>query len=287
MEKTLTLPAYAKLNIGLDIVGRRDDGYHLVRMLMQRIRLQDTVTLEQTEEPSIRLFCDAPGVPADRRNLAYRAAELLFDAYRLPGGLRIRLEKQIPAAAGLAGGSADAAAVLCGINALYAFSLSDSELQKEALKLGADVPYCLKGITALSEGIGEKLIDIGPFPFYYVVLAKPEEGVSTKDAYAAFDRKEEVLHPDIDALLRAVAEKDRERIAREAGNVLQPVTEEAVPEVGRLIRLLKEKGASLSMMSGSGPTVFGLFEEKETAETALMAVRMSGLAAFSCLTETL
>lgn len=278
--------AYAKLNIGLDILGKRPDGYHELRMVMLRVALFDRVLLERTEEGGLQILCDTPGVPADTRNLAYRAAELLFKKYELPGGLMIRLEKKIPAAAGLAGGSADAAAVLRGMNALYGLKLTEKALEELALPLGADVPYCLFGRTCLSEGIGEKLTALSAFPHAFVVLAKPEAAVSTKAVYEAYDSLRIPEHPDIDGIVSAISRSDREKIAKAAGNVLQPVTEREVAEVRTLVTILKENGAFLSQMSGSGPTVFGLFVSKEEAIKALKAVQESGLAAFTCLTET-
>ena len=283
----LVLPAYAKLNIGLDIVGRRPDGYHELRMLMLRIALSDTVKLKRTEEAGIRLYSDMPGLPSDERNLAYRAAAAMFRHFGLPGGTLIRLEKKIPAAAGLAGGSADAAAVLTGIDRMYGLHADPAVLEEIALSLGADVPYCLMGRTALAEGIGEMLTTLPAFPHSCVVLAKPEEGISTKESYAAYDRMGAERHPDIDGLLAALAAGDRAELSKAAGNVLQAYAEEKLPAVPALVRLLKESGAYLSMMSGSGPTVFGLFEENACAEKALEHVRKSGLAAFLCRTETL
>ena len=278
--------AYAKLNIGLDILGRRPDGYHELRMVMVRVALSDRVILEKTEEEGIRILCDAPDVPKDERNLAYRAADLLFKKYELPGGLMIRLEKNIPAAAGLAGGSSDAAAVLRGMNALFKLALSGKNLTEAALTLGADVPYCLYGRTCLAEGIGEKLTFLPPIPHAFVVLAKPAAAVSTKAVYEAYDRRKDPERPDIDGIISALYVQDREKIASSAGNVLEAVTVPEVPEVARLVKILKAHGAYLAMMSGSGPTAFGLFVSKDDAVQALKAVEESGLAAFLCLTET-
>ena len=266
--KTLILEARAKINLGLDVLAKRPDGYHELRMVMQSLNLHDEIHLTVTQEPGIRLSTDVPGLPADERNLAYRAAALLMEEFKIGQGLKIDLYKKIPMAAGLAGGSADAAAVLKGVSRLFGLDLSVEELQKRGVRLGADIPYCLMMGTALAEGIGEKLTRLPDAPTCYVLLAKPPVEVSTGFVYGNLkvDRLKE--HPDIDGQIAAVWDGDFRKMAELMGNVLETVTIPAHPVIRELKDEMKRLGAVGAMMSGSGPTVFGLFEEEENAQEA-------------------
>ena len=257
--------AYAKINLGLDIVGKREDGYHLLKMVMQTLRLHDTVTVIMGEEGSdIRTVTDSELVSDDSHNLAYRAAKLLSEKYHIDRGMEIRIEKRIPVAAGLAGGSSDAAAVLRGVNRLFDLGLDMSRLRELGLALGADVPYCIQGGTMLSLGIGEILTPVDPmlgdFP---VLLIKPAAGVSTKEAYEAYDRTDDPEHPDTEGLISAVKKGEIKEIGGYLGNVLERVAVSRVPEIREIKRFLKDRGAEAVLMSGSGPTVFALDDDSD------------------------
>ena len=265
--------AYAKINLSLDVLGRREDGYHEIRTVMQTIGIFDNVVLRKTEEPGIVLTTDKDYLPTDGRNLMVRAAALLFEAFGLPGGLRMELSKFIPVAAGLAGGSTDAAAVLRGINELYGLGLSAGELAAEGLKLGADVPYCLSGKTMLAEGIGEKLSELKPCPDCSILVSKPRFSVSTKTVYEAFDRVDSVAHPDTDGLIAALERGDLKSMAVCMGNVLERVTGTLHPAIAEIEASMARNGALKAMMSGSGPTVFGIFDDPEKAVFARQAMR--------------
>ena len=265
--------AYAKINLSLDVLGRREDGYHEIRTVMQTIGLYDNVVLRKTEEPGIVLTTDKDYLPTDGRNLMVRAASQLFEAFGLPGGLRMELSKFIPVAAGLAGGSTDAAAVLRGINELYGLGLSAGELAAEGLKLGADVPYCLSGKTMLAEGIGEKLSELKPCPDCSILVSKPRFSVSTKSVYEAFDRVDSVAHPDTDGLIAALERGDLKSMAVCMGNVLERVTGTLHPAIAEIEASMARNGALKAMMSGSGPTVFGIFDDPEKAVFARQAMR--------------
>lgn len=277
-EKSCTRKAYAKINLGLDVLRHRADGYHEVRMVMQTVDLYDEVTVTVKDAPGIMLSCDAPGVPVDARNLACRAAAVLTDAFSLPCGVHIDLKKRIPAAAGMAGGSSDAAAVLHAVNELFALGLDNEALAGYGVRLGADVPYCVYGGTMLAEGIGERLTRVTQAPTCGVLIAKPELEVSTKEVYENLHVDELRAHPDIDGLLASIAAQDVDGIASRLGNVLETVTAPTYPVIGQLKTLMVENGAKGALMSGSGPTVFGLFRQKEDGQKAFEAVKRSGLA---------
>ncbi|HBA62506.1 MAG TPA: 4-(cytidine 5'-diphospho)-2-C-methyl-D-erythritol kinase [Lachnospiraceae bacterium] len=264
MEK-LELKAMAKVNLGLDVLGRRENGYHDVRMVMQTVWLYDRVTLIRTKEAGIQVKTNLKFLPVDENNIAYKAAALLMEEFHPEGGIEIRLEKYIPVAAGLAGGSSNAAAVLFGMNRMYGWNLTMEELMKRGVKLGADVPYCLMRGTVLAEGIGEKLTRLPAAPRCYVLLAKPPISVSTKTVYEKLDSREITNHPDIDGILNGLKENDLDKVAGCMGNVLECVTEEAYPVIGTIKKIMKEAGALNAIMSGSGPTVFGLFSRRGDA----------------------
>lgn len=273
MENTLTLKALAKINLGLDVLGRRDNGYHDVRMVMQTIYLYDNVTLTRTEELGIQVETNLSYLPVGENNIAYKAAKLLIDEFDIREGVHIKLDKRIPVAAGMAGGSSNAAAVLVGMNRLFGLGLHQSELMERGVKLGADVPYCVMRGTALAEGIGEELSSLPPMPKCYILVAKPAISVSTKWVYETLDAKEIVEHPDIDGLLQGLGEQDLTKIASSMGNVLESVTIDKYPIIETIKDAMKEAGALNAMMSGSGPTVFGIFDNRKVAKEAWYKLR--------------
>lgn len=278
MEQELILKAHGKINLGLDVVRRLENGYHQVRMVMQSVELADTVTMRRLPEDRIVLKTDKPGLPCDERNLACKAAKLMKEKFSLSGGVEIFLEKRIPVAAGMAGGSADCAAVLKGMNGLFGLGLSLRELQDEGVKLGADVPYCLMGGCALSEGIGEVLTALPKPPACTLLLAKPDIDVSTKYVYENLRLDELSRHPDIDGILQSIGSGDLEGLCGKLENVLESVTGKAYPVIGAIEEAMKAEGALAAVMSGSGPTVFGIFREKEAAERAMERVTGKNLA---------
>ena len=273
MNDTVTLKALAKINLGLDVLGRRDNGYHDVRMVMQTIYLYDNVTIEKTEEAGIQLECNLFYLPVDETNIAYKAAKLLMDEFDIKEGVRIVLDKHIPVAAGLAGGSANAAAVLVGMNRLFSLGLSGQELMERGVSLGADVPYCVMRGTVLAEGIGEILTPLPPLPKCYVLIAKPGISVSTKTVYEKLDSQEITEHPDIDGILEGLDKQDIHKVAASMGNVLETVTIGDYPIIEEIKHVMKEEGALNAMMSGSGPTVFGIFDDKSKARQAQERIR--------------
>lgn len=277
MDK-MELKALAKINLGLDVLGRRENGYHDVRMVMQTIYLYDDVILEKTEEPGIRLETNLFYLPVDESNIAYKAAKLLIDEFGIKEGIYIRLNKFIPVSAGMAGGSSNAAAVLFGMNRMFQLGLSEQELMDRGVKLGADVPYCIMRGTVLAEGIGEKLTPLPPMPKCYILIAKPGISVSTKTVYEKLDSLEEVNHPDIDGILDGLDKGNLEKVALSMGNVLEEVTIGDYPVIEELKNVMKEAGALNAMMSGSGPTVFGIFKDRKTAKKAYSAMREKKLA---------
>ncbi len=264
--------AYAKINLGLDVLRRREDGYHELRMIMQTVDICDDLLFERTAEPGIAIRADREELPLDRGNLIYRAAELLFREKKMAEGVRVTLTKRIPIAAGMAGGSADAAAAMHGLNALFAMGYSVRELQELGVKLGADVPYCLAGGTMLAEGIGEILTPLPPPPACFLVVAKPDIDVSTAFVYGNLHADRLTYHPDIDGMIGALRAGDLSGITDRLGNVLETVTAGAYPVVSEIKELLRRAGAENALMSGSGPSVFGIFKERGAAEAAARAV---------------
>ena len=275
----------AKSNLGLDVVRRREDGYHEVRMIMQTIRMYDTLELTATEEPGIRVKTNLKDLPVNEDNLVYKAAKLLMDEFHVTRGVKIRLEKHIPVAAGMAGGSSDAAAVMVGVNRLFRLGLSRKELMERGVKIGADVPYCILRGTALAEGIGEKLTPLTPAPDCHVLIAKPPISVSTKFVYENLHLDQLEAHPDIDGIRRAIEEGDLCGMVSRMGNVLETVTIPAYPQIGQISELMKENGALGAMMSGSGPTVFGIYDDERKAMAARDVLKKSGLAQVVYLTK--
>ena len=277
IDKT-TQRAYAKINIGLDVLRRRADGYHEVKMIMQTVDIYDELVLERRKEPGIELRMDNSDLPSGGDNLICRAADLLFREKKITEGVNISLTKRIPIAAGMAGGSADAAAALRGLNELFDMGYSLKELQALGVGLGADIPYCLAGGTMLSEGIGEILTPLPAPPAAHLVIAKPDINVSTAFVYGNLHADRLAWHPDIDGMIAALQKGDLDGITGRLGNVLETVTVKAHPVIEQIKELLRKQGAENAMMSGSGPTVFGIFKEKETAARAAEAVERGRLA---------
>ena len=269
----MRLRAMAKINLALDVLGKRPDGYHDVRMIMQTVTMYDDIELLKKPESGIELSTSLPYIPVDERNLAYRAAQLLMDEFGVNEGLRIRLHKFIPVAAGLAGGSTDAAAVLVGVNSMFRLGLSTEDLMKRGAALGADVPFCVMRGTALAEGIGEKLTRLPPAPDCSVLIAKPGVSVSTRAAYEALRENEITSHPDIDGMIASIREGDLYGVASRMENVFEPGIAEMHPVIKELITQIEENGAIKAVMSGSGPTVFGIFDDKKKAEHAAHILR--------------
>ena len=274
----ITLKALAKINLGLDVVRRREDGYHEVRMIMQTIHLYDLLEIQKIREPGIQIVSNLSFLPVNENNLVYKAARLLQEEFALTDGISVKLTKRIPVAAGMAGGSTDAAAMLYAMNQLYDLGLSRRELMKRGVQIGADVPYCLMRGTALAEGIGEKLTQLPPMIKCPVLIAKPSISVSTKFVYQNLKLDEQTNHPDIDALMKDIREKDFDGVCAHMGNALESVTIPNYPVIAEIKQQMMRSGAKASMMSGSGPTVFGLFEDGETAKRALREMKRSGLA---------
>ena len=254
---------------------KREDGYHEVRMIMQTVGLYDRLDLICRSEPGIRVETNLYYLPNNENNLVYQAADLLMKEFGVSQGLHIRLRKFIPVAAGMAGGSSDAAAVLFGVNKMFGLGLSQQQLMERGVKIGADVPYCILRGTALSEGIGEKLTPLPPMPQCRVLIARPGISVSTRSVYENLraDRLRPEQHPDIDAMTAAIGEGDIHRVAGLLGNVLETVTIPAHPVIGQLKEAMMDYGAEGALMSGSGPTVFGLFTNPRAAEDAYEDMR--------------
>lgn len=281
----LNLKALAKINLGLDVLRRREDGYHEVRMIMQTIRLYDKIQIRKLPKPGIEVTTNLYYLPVNENNLVYKAAKLLMDEFKITEGVHIGLKKHIPVAAGMAGGSSDAAAVLFGVNRMFRLGLSRQQLMERGVKIGADVPFCILRGTALAEGIGEKLTSLPPAPKCPVLIAKPPISVSTKMVYENLKLDENTVHPDIDAVISAIEAGDARAMAEHMGNVLESVTCVRYPVIGQLKDIMVRYGAMNAMMSGSGPTVFGLFPDRRTARTALLEIRRQGLAKQVYLTE--
>lgn len=265
------IEANAKINLTLDILGVRPDGYHEVAMVMQSVGLFDTIRLARRQS-GIDLQMDAAEIPTDETNLAWKAARLFLDVYKIQSGVSIEIEKRIPIAAGLAGGSTDAAGVLIGMNRLFAQGLSVQALCALGEQLGSDVPFCVEGGTMLATGRGEILRRLPDLPSLFVVLAKPPVSVSTAWAYKTYDQVGTMRHPDTEAMLAALKEGSVEGIAGGLANVLEEVTMKAHAVVGDYKRALSENGAIASLMSGSGPTVFALARTRADAEHAAAAL---------------
>lgn len=270
---SMKLKAYAKINLGLDVLRKREDGYHEVRMVMQMVNLYDRIELVKKKNPGIEVKTNLYYLPTNQDNLVYKAANLLIEEFQIKEGIQIHLRKYIPVSAGMAGGSSDAAAVLFGMNRMFRLGLSLEELMKRGIKLGADVPYCIMRGTALSEGIGEKLTPLPSVPSCKVLIAKPAVSVSTRFVYENLKLQELNSHPDIDGIIENIKKKDIRGMAERLGNVLETVTIPAYPVIEDIKNVMKEQGALNALMSGSGPTVFGLFIEEKQARAAWEKVK--------------
>nr|WP_297938647.1 4-(cytidine 5'-diphospho)-2-C-methyl-D-erythritol kinase [uncultured Lachnoclostridium sp.] len=269
MITTLQGKAYGKINIGLDVLRKRNDGYHEVKMIMQTVSLYDRITITRHKNSSgIVLETNLNFLPTNENNIVYKAAKLLKDEFGLSDGLSIKLEKHIPVAAGMAGGSTDAATTLELINTMYSLNLSKEDLMKRAVTLGADVPYCILKGTALCEGIGEILTPIKPLMPCYILIVKPPIYVSTKFVYEHLKINELKSHPDIDGIVSAISAGNLETMSQKMGNVLEFVTENNYPVISSIKKLMIQNGAISSLMSGSGPTVFGIYDDEEKINQA-------------------
>lgn len=273
----MQLRAFAKINLGLDVVRKRADGYHEVRMIMQTIQMYDLLKIELSEKPGIQLTTNLPYVPCDGRNLVFKAAKLLMDEFGITEGVCMELKKFIPVSAGMAGGSSDAAAALVGINRLFNLQLSMNELMLRGVQIGADVPYCILRGTALAEGIGEILTQLPPIPFCYILVGKPGVNVSTKTAYGNLHLDSIEKHPAIDDMIRAIEEEDLYGMAKLMENVFEPGIITQYPIIQKIKDFMMERGAINAVMSGSGPTVFGVFDNREDVEKAADELRESRL----------
>ena len=262
---SMWINAPAKINIGLDVLGKREDGYHEVKMIMQSIRLFDRLTLTRKKDPGVRLTTNLKFLPTDDNNLIVKSAKLLIKEFGLEGGLLINLEKRIPVAAGMAGGSTDAASTMIAINQMYDLGMSNSQLMKRAVKIGADIPYCIMKGTALAEGIGEKLSTIPKLPNCQILIIKPKIHVSTRETYSRLVLDENTVHPDIDLMIEDMKKRDIHSLCSHLGNVLESVTIPSYPEIQSIKDFMLENGAEGSLMSGSGPTVFGIYTDKDAA----------------------
>ncbi len=281
----MQISAYAKINLGLDIIGKRPDGYHDVNMVMQTIDLSDEITLEaipeisgNSEEGSILVTCSDDSIACDESNLAYKAARLLFTEFSITDNLEIDIKKNIPVAAGLGGGSADAAAVLRGVNEFFGLELSDEELMERGARIGADIPFLINGGTASAEGIGERILPLGAPHGLQVIVAVPDIRVSTKEIYEAYDREGyNGPRPDIDNLKAAIEMDDIGCIPEFLGNVLENITIPKYPVIARIKDIMMSNGAAGALMSGSGPSVFGLFVDDISVEKTYNSLDESGI----------
>ncbi|MBE7016306.1 MAG: 4-(cytidine 5'-diphospho)-2-C-methyl-D-erythritol kinase [Ruminococcaceae bacterium] len=259
--------SYAKINLSLDVLGKLENGYHEVEMVMQSLTLFDLIIVDR-QKYDIQIKTNCSFLPNDNRNIAFKAAEVFFEKTGIKGGAKILIHKNIPVSAGLAGGSGNAAAVLCALNLLYNAKLTDNELLSIGLELGADVPYCIMGGTKLAKGIGEVITEIAPLKKVPVLLVKPYEGISTGEIYKAIDSEKNILHPDTRAVIEAIEAGNIEKLCASMGNIMEPVTSARVPDISHIKDKMLSFGAMGSIMSGSGPTVFGIFPDVESAKHA-------------------
>ena len=284
MIKEMRLKANAKINLGLDVLRKREDGYHDLRMIMQSISLHDVLELTLTRTPGIRIRTNLGFLPVNEDNLVHKAAALLFEEFGTEQGVFIDLKKNIPVAAGLAGGSSDAAAVLTGLNRMLDLKLTTEELMERGVRIGADVPFCILKGTALAEGIGEQLTVLPALPRCSILLVKPPVHVSTKYVYTHLRADELSEHPDIDGQIEALHTGDLACLSAKMGNVLETVTGEKYPVIKSIENDMLEAGALAAIMSGSGPTVFGIFDNADRAEVCRNSLRRTRPSARTFLT---
>lgn len=274
MDK-IELKAYGKINIGLDVIRKREDGYHDLDMIMQTVGVYDDVIISRkdgTQTYEIEVSTDADVLPNDKGNLAFMAAKVLMEAYDIKAKVKIHINKRIPIAGGMAGGSADCAAVLRGVNQLFQLGLTDEQLQEYGVKLGADVPYCIVGGTKRVQGIGEILTDLPTPPKCYVIIAKPDAFVSTKFVYSHIRPAQIENHPDIDGIIESIKAGDLYGMCEKIANVMEDVTIPEYPIIQKVKDILKSNGAVNALMSGSGPTVFGIYDDEEKAKQSMDAL---------------
>lgn len=274
MDK-IELKAYGKINIGLDVIRKREDGYHDLDMIMQTVGVYDDVIISRedgTQTYEIEVSTDADILPNDKGNLAFMAAKVLMEAYDIKSKVKIHINKRIPIAGGMAGGSADCAAVLRGVNKLFQLGLTDEQLQEYGVKLGADVPYCIVGGTKRAQGIGEILTDLPTPPKCYVIIAKPDAFVSTKFVYSHIRPAQIENHPDIDGIIESIKAGDLYGMCEKIVNVMEDVTIPEYPIIQKVKDILKSNGAVNALMSGSGPTVFGIYDDEEKAKQSMDAL---------------
>lgn len=274
MDK-IELKAYGKINIGLDVIRKREDGYHDLDMIMQTVGVYDDVIISRkdgTQTYEIEVSTDADVLPNDKGNLAFMAAKVLMEAYDIKAKVKIYINKRIPIAGGMAGGSADCAAVLRGVNQLFQLGLTDEQLQEYGVKLGADVPYCIVGGTKRAQGIGEILTDLPTPPKCYVIIAKPDAFVSTKFVYSHIRPAQIENHPDIDGIIESIKAGDLYGMCEKIANVMEDVTIPEYPIIQKVKDILKSNGAVNALMSGSGPTVFGIYDDEEKAKQSMDAL---------------
>lgn len=268
MAQPLHLNAYGKVNLGLDVIRKREDGYHEVKMIMQTVKLYDRIIMERNSSGKITLQTNLPYLPVNEKNLVYRAISIIRHEYGISDGVHANIIKRIPVAAGMAGGSTDAAAAFVGMNQLFALNITQEKLMEYGVTLGADIPYCIMRGTALSEGIGEILTPLPPMPSCWFLIVKPSFSMSTKFVYEHLRLDDTTVHPDIDGMREALANRDLTGITDRMGNVLEQVTSQHYPAINELKTLMKKHGALNALMSGSGSTVFGIFTSREQAEHA-------------------
>lgn len=280
----ITRKAYAKINLGLDVLGKRSDGYHELKMVMQTVDIYDVLTFQKSKE-GICIFTDHEELPKDKGNLIYRAAELIMETYGIMEGVTITLQKNIPIAAGMAGGSADAAAVFHGMNQLFGLSMSLEDMRKMGVKIGADVPYCIMGGSMLSEGIGEILTRLPSPPSVYLLVARPDINVSTGFVFQNLHLDTLTFHPDIEGMIQSLKEENLKGITDKMGNVLETVTIKEYPIIKQIKDEMLKQGAENALMSGSGPAVFGIYKGKEEACRAGNIIEEQGYAKQIFVTE--
>lgn len=271
---SIELSAPAKINLSIDVLGKRADGYHEVKMIMQTISLHDIIYIEKAKK-GINVACQSPEAPSGRLNIAYKTAGLMIDRYKIKSGVKITIDKKIPVASGLAGGSADAAAVIKGMNMLFGLGMDEQELMITGKQVGADVPFCIKGGTVLAEGIGDVLTGLGRFSGINIVVVKPKIAVKTAWVYKSLSLDMIDKRPDTDLLVDAVNSKNVDMVAKNMANVLETVTIQKYGVIKEIKERLIELGASGSLMSGSGPSVFGLFMDRQSAESTYNLIKGS------------
>ncbi len=277
----ITLKAYAKINLMLDILSRLENGYHDLYMIMQSVSLHDVVTVEKTDTKDIKITCDVPSIPTDEKNIAYKAAKAFFDYTKIENtGVAIDIKKNIPHAAGLAGGSTDGAAVIVALGKIFSLNLREKDIIAIGSKVGADVPFCALGGTMLAQYTGTVLSHLPDLELPYIIIVKPTQDVSTAEAYAAFDSAERVRHLDKNGMLQAVLNGEKDKVYEKVGNVFEQFID--VTERVLIKDIMRKHGAVSACMSGSGPSVFGIFEDKDMAEACLIELKKSYPQSYLC-----